>query len=309
MPSGSLNSFVEQRNATFHILSISVIIFVPWSVFVATLTACAFHYGHIVLAFFVILSCAFVCLLFFLMHGRNRRGPIYLYVSVLCAFAMIGGARIGISVAQSYISPYDISSDRAAYHEVSPAAAAAEYADAGVISFNQFAFVDRRRSFSQKIKDWNRYCVAPIVTDASMERADFWAVGTNCCDGWRFTCGDVVNEAVKSGIAVGGSDRPFAPPEYERFQDAAKQAASMFHMITPEEPVFVKWVHDPDTLLHSMWSDGMFVLIVATLSSLVVFAIVGALLHELSGRREKARRRELTPREPTVNGRDRKSVV
>lgn len=263
----------------FHVASIGILVLIPWGIFLVTLvTMACVALSHPLVALVLLLLCACACGLMALLHLRNARGPIYLAVAVLGLTAMAVGSGVGCWIGGRFFEPHSLTGDRVAYKGVSPNQPAAAHSDAGTMEFTASAFVDTHRALGWEGTDWDTYCVAPIADEAGLRSsAEFWAVGTNCCE-FQFTCGDVRNPSARGGLVSRVAS------EHHKFHEAVKMASARFHIIIPEEPMFVRWSSDPRSLRTKYLRDGILSLFVALLVYLVVSVMVGGVLHESAGR-------------------------
>jgi len=151
--------------------------------------------------------------------------------------------------------------DLVSYVDIDPAKDSGQaFMDSGHAYFREKSMVLRQR-FS-KFRNGDVYCVAPIVNgmfthefaqaspgENSMKgfalppsgTYDWWAVGTNCCDGAdNFTCGDVKSPVARSGMRLlSDSQRPFYL--------LAVQEWSATYGLPVRHPLFFTWVSDPLT--------------------------------------------------------------
>jgi hypothetical protein len=120
-----------------------------------------------------------------------------------------------------------------------------EVQDAGRLFFAAGSHVDVSKAMSFKAA--STYCVAPVVSNVTVERPsfDFWAVGLDCCgtQGSDFRCGaDLHSRKAAAGLR----DLDEGPRGYYRL---AVQSAEASYNIRAEHPVFLLWMPDPVSYL------------------------------------------------------------
>lgn len=185
-------------------------------------------------------------------NGEPMFAPFLIFV--LSAVAWAGGVCIGQWNYVNYMRPaYDVQA-LDTYNGVNPNLQGGQsIMDAGQINFIEGTTLDRRRAMGFKNKDV--YCVAPIVgpgfstnnltitngtvmTTPLMSNYDFWAVGTNCCGGGSYRCGDWHDPEARGALRLmKDAQRPF-------FRLAVKQANVAYH-IESRHPIFMHWLKDP----------------------------------------------------------------
>lgn len=235
------------------------------------------------------LACLFAALciansiLFAWVHKNNVKGPIYLYLSVLCFIATFCGIWSGLSIHARFYSPYFQYKNRPTYTDVLPTDPAAARADGSVIGFSSNAVVDTVRIGNMLDTDGNRYCVAPIFDESQQAVAEFWAVGVNCCAGHvSFHCDDAQNLQAKSGAVVFDPESDFALPLFDKFHDAVKQASARYGIKIPKKPVLVRWFLDPQTVTKNLWWDGTLHLTLGILFYSFISLLIATGLHMVS---------------------------
>jgi hypothetical protein len=135
--------------------------------------------------------------------------------------------------------------------------------DLGSVYFTNTTRLDLTRAMA--FRNSVLFCVAPIVSADTEQRVDFWAVGTDCCDGYRprFRCGEYANPRARAGVrTLHNYQRPF-------LRLAVQQAEAAYNLTAPH-PVFVTWTEDPLKTLNTYRYSGIVWFI---FSSLVVFII------------------------------------
>lgn len=193
-----------------------------------------------------------------------------------CPFAALFGGFVGVLILCRGGSLSEFWYDARTYTNVNGAQAAAEFADAGIILFEQATKVDTSRGVGFMDK-WTgqRYCVAPIIDDKMTvtDPVNFWAVGVDCCDLKVFTCGDIEytqanpDTSQKSALVLPRS-RDIAPisglqdlvvnaSRYERYEDALRLAMSRDGIQVASGAVLLRWTQNPIEKREVLWQDTL----------------------------------------------------
>jgi len=189
-------------------------------------------------------------------------------------FAMLLGASVGYHVYDCCIQWYWRSRTLDARANVVPSESAAAYANVGEIVFADEATIDPSRAVGYK--DKHTYCVAPILGDAPPEKVQFWAAGLDCCGSrGSFYCDDAWNPKAKSGLVI----HKVIFGEMADYHKAVKMAEVTYEMASAEDPIFVKWVANPDQVELNIWRAGLGVLIAALCSTLLLCCLQGACIY------------------------------
>merc|ERR1719378_487387 len=79
----------------------------------------------------------------------------------------------------------------------------------------------------------------------------------NCC-GRRayFTCDDAWVPTARGGMVIHDA-AGFAKDRHDYYMMAIKQAEATFGIFAAKEPLFVRWVQDPDTVEAAFWTTGV----------------------------------------------------
>ena len=134
--------------------------------------------------------------------------------------------------------------------QVLPSEPAAAHADAGKLLFSLDTKVDTSRTVGFRSR--HVYCVAPIADYATTSTIQYWAVGVDCCQGRsQFACGDVTDSKARSGLVV-FDNRGFFPSQMHFFQQAAKQAAAEYGVVSARDAIFVEWTRDATALQNRL---------------------------------------------------------
>jgi len=160
--------------------------------------------------------------------------------------------------------------DLISYVDVDPAKDSGQaFMDSGHVYFKENSYVLRQRF--NKFRNGDTYCVAPIVRGAFSAQGavgkqtmngfalpdsgtyDWWAVGTNCCEGTGatqnytqgqqsvakdYTCGQVTSNLARSGMRLlSDTQRPY-------YLLAVQEWSATFGLPV-KHPLFFTWVKDP----------------------------------------------------------------
>lgn len=175
------------------------------------------------------------------------------FMAVMTLVALLLGIAIGGQNYADNMRPYYDIRNANEYHNVDPAQyTGVQMMDAGQIEFSEGSRVDVSRSMA--FRNAEMYCVAPIVSgeaSAVVESYDFWAVGTNCCDGDHdmFKCGEYNVAGARSGLRLMNDDqRSF-------YRLAVQQAEAAFN-IPARHPLFFYWLQDAEAEIHAYENAG-----------------------------------------------------
>lgn len=199
--------------------------------------------------------------------------PLRSQLPLQCAIAICLSSVTGLLAYGGYISQYCACSDSHIYTNILPSEAAAGYADAGKLVFSDEAIVDVRHALGYKSGGLS-YCVAPIRDDSMSSSVQFWAAGVDCCGArGSFTCDDTWDARARSALVIRSKDWH---PEYAL---AVKQAETAFGVSSSQNPTFVRWVLDPETVELNFWRVGTSILLVAMLIDFIYSCTVAWLVN------------------------------
>lgn len=266
------------------------LIAMPWLMYVALSCLFTFAYHHyygvvwcITFGFFVL------CAVFAVLDSRNRMGGSwYFSLALLCFFACLTATACGLYNYQEHFFPFWSYDENRAYSNVLPSEPAAAHGDAGKIIFANNARVDTTRAVGYK--SGTVYCVAPIMDDTQTSRVEYWAAGVDCCmQRADFHCDDAWNNAARSGVVVldKSEDLMFSHYKSSRhsyYMKAVHEAEAAFDLVSAEDPIFVRWVSDPQSFQDQFWRSGVGFLIASCCVYLLVSIILGAIM-QMSARR------------------------
>jgi len=277
--------------AAFHAASLATLVVCPWVVFVVIASSFAYLYFMAkVLVWVITISCLALSAVFYVVsRGQNTQGPMYMYLAFLCFLATIVGAVVGIYIFATFTGHWWILQTRPIHTNLLPTEPASAHSDAASLSFSLGSRLDSTKVFGYH--DRSTYCVAPILDDTQEKDVQYWAAGIGCCkQRTDFFCDDALDVNAHAGVVIYQEEDLFWKGDqllftgYDNFVLAAKAAASAYGLNTPDKPIFVLWSKDPRDVEDKMWFTGMLVLLFAVIGGLVLFILLGALLHMMSQR-------------------------
>jgi uncharacterized membrane protein (DUF106 family) len=190
--------------------------------------------------------------------GIMDRRNLWVNLAICSLGAVIAGFILGDRDYWLYGTNYYSYSDLVSYVDIDPAKDSGQaYMDSGHVYFKDHSYVLRQKF--NRFRNGDTYCVAPIVRGAFVPNGtsgvqtmngftlpesgtyDWWAVGTNCCEGntaANFTCGQVTSNLARSGMRLlSDSQRPYYL--------LAVQEWSATYGLPVKHPLFFTWVKDP----------------------------------------------------------------
>jgi hypothetical protein len=187
----------------------------------------------------------------------------WLLLSALCGFA------VGLFAYELYIRKFFLSQELVIRQNVLPSEPAAAYANAGEIGFAEEARIDLRKTIGYQ--DSDVYCVAPIAGDVPLEKVQFWAAGVNCCGARSgFVCDDAWDPKARAGIILHDNEHSQLVKDMRPYyMKAVKMAEATYSIASVNEPVFVKWVADPDRVEWNFMIMGFAVIVCCVLMAVV----------------------------------------
>lgn len=257
------------RRRRLNIVAASIGVFMPWLLFslVYAMLSFSMHYrsptGCLVIVtviglalggWFVLSAAAIIRRKTTTENVSEADDPSWhIFYAVTGLFALLAAVYVGDRNFWVNLQPYYDTLALNSYVDVDPAVATGEeLMDAGRVMFAAGAHPDTHRSVG--FKNMDTYCAAPITGgvsgDAPLANYDFWAVGTNCCEGGSFTCSEYgILGPPRGGLRiVRDEDRSF-------YRLAVNQAESIYH-ITARHPLFFHFVDSPDGHVDAMRRNG-----------------------------------------------------
>lgn len=230
--------------------------------------------------------CLSFSLLFAWVYKNNVKGQqgYYMFLSILCFAATVNGIMAGLTIHAKFYGQYYNYRNRPTYTDVLPTDPAAAHSDGSIIGFAGNTVVDTMRAGNMLSTDGKRYCVAPVLDESQQAAAEVWAVGVDCCAGHvSFYCDDAQDLQAKSGAVVFDMKSRFAPPLYENYIKAVKQAAGRYSMKIPPKPILVRWLVNPNNVTEGIWWDGTLHLFLGIGFYFLVSGILALALHMCGG--------------------------
>jgi len=213
------------------------------------------HIPGVVWSTVCLLSC-FALIFILTPPGPTEQGRSGVLLGCLCGSAIVLSTLCGLHNYGTHMEQYWLYEEAREYHNVLPSEPAAAHADAGKITFAEAARIDTTKAVGYKAA--STYCVAPILDPSSSNRVEFWAVGLDCCaPRGEFNCDDATKEgteAAHGGLVV--FDTGSIHRHYEYFSKAVKESEAANDLVSSAEPIFVRWVKDPESVQASFFGAG-----------------------------------------------------
>jgi len=183
--------------------------------------------------------------------------------------SLMMGTLVGLFSYDCCIGEYWLSQRLEARQNVLPSEPAGAYANAGEIVFADEARVDASKSVG--FKDTDIYCVAPVASDAPLDTVQFWAAGINCCGArGSFACDDAWNPKAHAGVVINNISNVLMRSDIRgKYLQAIKLAEVTYAIASAQEPIFVRWVANPDQVQLNVWRAGLGIL----LASIIIAAL------------------------------------
>lgn len=257
---------------------------VPWFMFSVLLCLYTFVFHQIKsVVYGALVAFAVVSVVFCFLDQMSRPGRVthwYRKLGVLSGMATILAMICGSYTYEHHMALYWTYEENQKYTNVLPTEPAAAHADAGKIIFSDTARVDSTRSVG--FKAGTVYCVAPILDDTQQSKVEYWAAGTDCCQQRAdFSCDDAWDPKAKSGVVLIEPGGIFPSNQYF-FHKAVTEAEAAFDLASAQNPLFLRWVTNPDAVQDDYWRTGIGFLVASTCIYLLFSIIVGAVMQMTS---------------------------
>jgi len=242
--------FATSRRRRLNIVPALICLFLPWGLFVFDfwISSFAIRYDNPWVYDVAVAGSVFVVLVFaaaavwsrYKIYLRDtERDPswiLFLAVSMTlaCAVGLFQGENNYRANARPYYDFHSLSSYTGVHVD---GARGQQVMDAGAVAFAPGTGLDITRS--EGWKEGTMYCVAPIVLgNATPATYDFWAVGTDCCSGYRpnFHCEGWYQKDYGGLRVMDGSK--------DKYRLAVQQAEAAYG-IRAVHPLFFEWMRDP----------------------------------------------------------------
>lgn len=255
---------------------------IPWYVFIVVSLVFALPYHNHKESTWVLLLLATVFFVVLFNRSATDENTWRQYCWGLCVLALGLATGVGLFTYNQFLGNYWHSRDSHSYANVLPSEDAAGYADAGKLAFADEARLDTSRALGYK--DADIFCVAPILDEVPLKEIQFWAVGVDCCERrGTFDCDDAWDPDARSGVVVVSPDRNW----HDQYALAVRQAEQAFKLASAPEPVFVRWVVDPDRVTRNYFRFGVGILIVATVAHGVISGVFSHVLRTTVAKKGK----------------------
>lgn len=258
MGKGPQSTFTPGRRRKINALAVCANVFLPWFLFSAlySLQSFSFHYTNPVttwvltaLAFIIPLAVGISAVV---AKQREMDLPMWYTFASFALFVAVSLAMVLGDMNFWYnMQPFYDLQNLNTYPAVNPARETGQQLmDSGRVYFSDDVHINLKLAMG--FKNHDMYCVAPIVAgNERLPTYDFWAVGTNCCNGVTtdFRCGEFNNPHARSGLRLMREDqRPF-------FRLAVQQAEAAYNL-RANHPIFMYWMQDPLAEVNSYRDDG-----------------------------------------------------
>eukprot|EP00747_Dinoflagellata_sp_TGD_P165024 gnl/TRDRNA2_/TRDRNA2_185784_c0_seq1.p1 gnl/TRDRNA2_/TRDRNA2_185784_c0~~gnl/TRDRNA2_/TRDRNA2_185784_c0_seq1.p1 ORF type:complete len:292 (+),score=42.77 gnl/TRDRNA2_/TRDRNA2_185784_c0_seq1:170-1045(+) len=207
-------------------------------------------------------------------NGRPKPSPWKAYAGALTLLAVVVSGTISTMTYDDFLVHYWTCSESHSYVNVMPSEHAAGYSDAGKILFARDTHVDSSRSLGYQ--DGQVYCVAPILDDSHATKVEFWAVGRDCCaQRGNFVCDDAWDPEARAGFVITNAPSFLRGGLHDKYTKAVAQAEAFYGMTSAEEPIFVRWVVNPEQVQNNFWHMGFGLLLVSSAIYLLISILLG----------------------------------
>lgn len=248
--------------------------FCPLLVFVVISILFTFAYHRFYDIVWIVVLFCIVLSLMPLAFGGNRKTVAFLFLGLLCLVATIAASACGMYNYHENMFAYWSYLNDGVYTNLLPSEPADSHKDAGKIFFSDDAKVDTSKAVG--FKDGPVYCVAPVLDDVPIAKVQYWAVGQDCCSQRAdFNCDDSWSPKAHSGVVILESNE-WLPSHRDKYMQGVKLAEATFDIISAKDPVFVRWVAEPETVQDDYWRSGVGFLVAAAVIYLFVSCTFGA---------------------------------
>jgi len=256
-----------------------VVTILPWLIALPTLTGICFSFYWDPFAVYVVIVLTSVAAVFITVLDFMAGRKMLFYCGVLGAFGIFLGCCVGAILYQGWLKQYYHLTYSRFYENVLPSEFAAAHSDAGRLDFAAGAVADASKSVGY-MSGGHIYCVAPIL-NADALRAEFWAIGVDCC-GPRssFNCdGVAASDAseLKTGLVMlndGGVFGGFMLSPFDFYQRAIVQAKASFALVGTDKPLLLRWVKRDSVDSATNWY--LFEPVIFYILSLIAYLIMTA---------------------------------
>jgi len=174
------------------------------------------------------------------------------------------------------------------YKDVAPEELADAHRDASVLVFEKGSRPDARMATAYVSGSLGqKYCVAPVIATRAEYTGSFtvqyFAAGKDCCENLDFSCGEAKNQGARAGLVMFNKtqdsifDWIFGTPDLEYYRKAAAMASAKYGVKLAEDPIFVTWAMNSDSVAHSLWPQARNFWLLSSFMALPLCAMASAL--------------------------------
>jgi len=269
----------QAKKSTYSEILITLgLVVCPWLLFVGLSCLFTFAYHRFYDTVWIVVIFCFVFSLIPACLGRSRKTVAFLFIGLLCAVATIAASACGLYNYHENMFAYWSYLNNGVYTNLMPSEPAASHTDAGKIFFSDFARVDTTKAVGYK--DGPVYCVAPVLDDVPIAQVQYWAVGQDCCSQRAdFNCDDSWSPKAHSGVVILESNE-WLPSHRDVYLKSVKLAESTYDIVSAPNPVFVRWVAEPEIVQDDYWRSGVGFLVAEVCIYLLVSIILGIIAQQ-----------------------------
>jgi hypothetical protein len=254
------------------------LIFLPWLLFGGLSVLFIFVYHrHNDIVWVVIFFCVLFSTLPMCLFNSRKTMPL-VFVGLLLLIATVNAAVCGLYNYYENMFAYWSYQDNGIYTNLTPSEPAAAHKDAGKIFFSDGARVDTTKAVGYR--DGSVYCVAPIEDEVPIPKVQYWAVGRDCC-GQRadFNCDDAWNPKAHSAVVMLESNE-LLPSHVDMYMKAVKLSEAVYDIVSAPDPIFVRWVAEPEVVEDEYWRSGIGFLVAELTIYLLVSIVFGIIAYQ-----------------------------
>jgi len=277
-PTSHKRTQAAQTRGAFDCLTTTGLIILPWLLFVGLSCLFTFLYHRFYDIIWIVVIFCIILSLIPIAFGGSRKTVAFLFIGLLCLVATVSATACGLYNYHENMFGYWSYLDNGVYTNLLPSEPAASHFDAGKIFFSDDSRVDTTKAVGYK--DGSVYCVAPVLDDVPIPKVQYWAVGQNCC-GQRadFNCDDSWSEKAHCGVVILESNE-WLPSHRDMYMKAVKLSESTYDIVSAPDPIFVRWVAEPEVVQDDYWRSGIGFLVAEVCIYLAVSIIFGIVAYQ-----------------------------
>ncbi|CAE7350663.1 CEP1 [Symbiodinium natans] len=262
---------------------VAVLIFAPWSCYVALVIAFALPPQGWLWSLLAGIFWVAALLVARQAYERHLRGgsPVYKLLALMVLLSCVAGPLVGMHIEQRKMASYWMHKKGVTYRDVVPTKPADAYQDASILDFSAGTRLDLQRTLGVRSPGSGMtYCVAPVIdTSSPSKHVNYFAADVNCCEPRRsFLCGDTAKADARTGVVLPAKSSEHAAERWKHFFKAAQQAAEVYGWELPERPIFVRWFEDAEGVQSELLHQGLVETFVQCFAGLCAAVIVAMLL-------------------------------